>query len=165
MDDLELQLMISHVNELFPDCGEGFIITCLRELNYDVETTINLILEDNLPPQLQNLDRKLHKQDVVTSSDVLATRYSVYDEDEFDVFSKGTVDMSRVHKGKSRVTENTKTVLDDKKDVESFKEVVLNYDEPFNDYEDEYDDTYDTHDVGAQDIDSADELSEITMRR
>lgn len=165
VNDVELHSMVSHVKDLLPDCGEGFIITCLRELNYDVEKTINLILENTLPAKLQNLDHNLRKEDIVKSSDVLSTRHSVYDHDDFDIFSKDNVDLSRVQKGKSRFTDNVKSVLDDKNDVETVKELVLNYDEFFNDYEDEYDDTYDTHDVGAQDIDSADELSELTFRR
>ena len=32
-------------------------------------------------------------------------------------------------------------------------------------YDDEYDDTYDSQNVGAQDQDSADELTELTERR
>ena len=58
-----------------------------------------------------------------------------------------------------------KTVFDKERDVESMKQLILNYDETFDDYDDEYDDTYDEQNVGAQDVDSADELSEITLRR
>lgn len=166
VSDVELTSMISHVKDLLPDCGEGFILLCLQNLNYDVEKTINLILENSLPGELNNLDRNLSKSEATKkSSDVLTSRHNIYDQDEFDIFSNTNVDLSRVQKGKTRAAESMRTVFDKEKEVESMKELILNYDETFNDYEDEYDDTYDEQDVGAQDVDSADELSEITLRR
>ncbi|XP_028405647.1 activating signal cointegrator 1 complex subunit 2-like [Dendronephthya gigantea] len=165
MSDVALSSMISHVKDLLPDCGEGFILLCLQNLNYDVEKTINLILEDSLPGELSNLDRNLSKSEAMKKPDVLSSRHNIYDKDEFDVFSNANVDLSRVRKGKTRATESMKTVFDKERDVESTKNLILNYDETFNDYEDEYDDTYDEQNVGAQDADSADELSEITLRR
>ncbi len=163
--DVELTSMISHVKDLLPDCGEGFILLCLQHLNYDVEKTINLILENSLPSELSNLDRNLSKSEVMKQPGVLSSRHNIYDQDEFDIFNNTNVDLSRVQKGKTRATESMKTVLDTEKDAESMKQLILNYDETFNDYEDEYDDTYDEQNVGAQDVDSADELSEITLRR
>ena len=157
--------MVSHVKELLPDCGEELIIMCLREADYDIEKTVNSILENRFPPALQDLDRSHRKTDVVEPLGALSTRHSVYDHDQFDVFSKTEVDFSRVHKGKSRFSHDVRSVMDDKNDIQRVKDVVLNYDESFDDYEDEYDDTYDTQDIGAQDIDSADELRELTSRR
>jgi activating signal cointegrator complex subunit 2 len=157
--------MISHVKDLLPDCGEGFILLCLQNLDYDVEKTINLILENSLPGELSNLDRNLSKSEVMKQSNVLSSRHNIYDQDEFDIFTNANVDLTRVQKGKTRVTESMKSVFDKERDVESVKQIILNYDETFNDYEDEYDDTYDEQNVGAQDVDSADELSEITLRR
>lgn len=160
MSDVELTSMISHVKDLLPDCGEGFILLCLQKLNYDVEKTINLILENSLPGELNSLDRNLSKSEVMKQSNVLSSRHNIYDKDEFDIFSNSNVDLSRVHKGKTRNTASMK-----ERDVESMKQLILNYDETFDDYDDEYDDTYDEQNVGAQDVDSADELSEITLRR
>ena len=165
VSDVELTSMISHVKDLLPDCGEGFILLCLQKLNNDVEKTINLILENSLPGELSSLDRNLSKSDVMKQSSVLSSRHNIYDEDEFDIFSNTNVDLSRVHKGKSRNTASMKKVFDKERDVENMKQLILNYDETFNDYEDEYDDTYDEQNVGAHDVDSADELSEITLRR
>ena len=164
VSDVELTSMISHVKDLLPDCG-GFILLCLQKLNNDVEKTINLILENSLPGELSSLDRNLSKCDVMKQSSVLSSRHNIYDEDELHIFSNTNVDLSRVHKGKSRNTASMKTVFDKERDVENMKQLILNYDETFNDYEDEYDDTYDEQNVGAQDVDSADELSEITLRR
>ena len=165
MTDVELSSMISHVKDLLPDCGEGFILLCLQKMNYDVEKVINVILENSLPEELNNLDRSLSKSDVMKQSNVLSSRHNIYDQDEFDIFTNAKVDLSRVQKGKTRATESMKRVFDTEKDVESMKQLILNYDETFDDYEDEYDDTYDEQNVGAQDVDSADELSEITLRR
>ena len=165
MSDVELSSMISHVKDLLPDCGEGFILLCLQSLNYDVEKTINVILENNLPSELSNLDRKLSKSEVMNQSNVLSSRRNIYDKDEFDIFNNANVDVTRVHKGKTRGAESMKKVFDKEREVENMKQLILSYDEKFNDYEDEYDDTYDEQNVGAQDADSADELSEITLRR
>lgn len=164
-NDVGLISMISHVKDLLPDCGEGFILLCLKSFNYDVEKTINLILENSLPRELSTLDRSLNKADVMKQSGVLSSRHNIYDEDEFDIFNNADVDLSRVQKGKTHVVETMKTVFDEEKDTESIKQLILNYDTTFNEYEDEYDDTYDEQNVGALDVDSADELSELTLRR
>lgn len=165
---------MSHVQDLLPGLGDGFVILCLEELNYDVEQVINLLLEDNLPPSLQNMDRNLSKEEAMKGrkqplKTLLDQRHSVYDKDEFDVFSSNKVDVSKIHKGKRRDKGNLKTLLSDKTDItESVKERYSAYD-VFNRlawtaslYDDEYDDTYDSQNVGAQDADSADEL---TVRR
>ena len=165
VSDVQLTSMISHVKDLLPDCGEGFILLCLQKLNYDVEKTINLILENSLPGELNSLNRNLSKSEVVGRSSMLSSRHNIYDKDEFDIFSNSNVNLSRVHKGKTRNTTSMKTVFDKERDVETMKQLILNYDETFDDYDDEYDDTYDEQNVGAQDVDSADELSEITLRR
>ena len=174
VNDVELFSLVSHVQDLLPGLGDGFVILCLEELNYDVEQVINLLLEDNLPPSLQNMDRNLSKEEAMKGrkqpvKTLLDQRHSVYDKDEFDVFSSNKVDISKIHKGKRREKGNLKTLLSDKTDItESVKERYSAYD-VFNRhawtaslYDDEYDDTYDSQNVGAQDADSADEL---TVRR
>ena len=90
-------------------------------------------------------------------------------KDEFDVFSGNKVDVAKVQKGKRRDRANLKNLLSDKSHItESVKERYSAYDvfnrhvRIANLYDDEYDDTYDSHNVGAQDADSADEL---TIRR
>ena len=166
--------MVTHVQDLLPGLGDGFVIMCLEELNFDVEQVINVLLEDNLPPSLQDADRSLSKEALMRnkkkpSTTILKERRSVYDKDEFDVFSGSKVDVAKVHKGKRRDRTNLQTLLSDKSDMtESVKERYSSYD-VFNEhrrmvnlYDDEYDDTYDSQNVGAQDADSADEL---TVRR
>ena len=174
VSDVELYSLVSHVQDLLPGLGDGFIIRCLEELNYDVEQVINLLLEDNLPPSLKNINRNLTKEEVRKGrkqpvKTILEERHSVYDKDEFDVFSRNKVDVSKIHKGKRRYKGSLKTLLSDKSGItETVKERYSAYD-VFNRhawtaslYDDEYDDTYDSQNVGAQDADSADEL---TVRR
>lgn len=174
VSDEELFSMVSHIQDLLPGLGDGFIILCLEELNYDVEQVVNVLLEDKLPPSLENIDRNLSKEEVMKNRTqpvkrLLDERHSVYDKDEFDVFSGSKVDLSKIQKGKRRGKGTLKSLLSDKSDItESVKERYSAY-SVFDRhvrtdilYDDEYDDTYDSQNVGALDADSADEL---TVRR
>lgn len=174
VNEVELYSLVSHVQDLLPGLGDGFVILCLEEFNYDVEQVINLLLEDNLPPSLQSINRNLSKEEVMKSrkqaaKTTLEQRHSVFDKDEFDVFFGNKVDVSKVHKGKRRNVRNLKTLLSDKSDfTEPVKQRYSAYDVfdrhawTASLYDDEYDDTYDSQNVGAQDADSVDEL---TVRR
>ncbi|XP_037672889.1 activating signal cointegrator 1 complex subunit 2 isoform X2 [Choloepus didactylus] len=169
---VELDSLISQVKDLLPDLGEGFILACLEHYSYDPEQVINNILEERLAPALSQLDRSLARQVKPDPTPLLTSRHNVFQDDEFDVFSRDTVDLSRVHKGR-RKGENTRSLLNDKRELEAqrqryeqysvvVEEVPLQPGEglPYrgDDYEDEYDDTYDGNQVGANDADSDDEL-------
>ncbi|XP_032250943.1 activating signal cointegrator 1 complex subunit 2 isoform X2 [Phoca vitulina] len=172
MCGVELDSLISQVKDLLPDLGEGFILACLEHYTYNPEQVINNILEERLAPALSQLDRSLDRQVKPDPTPLLTSRHNVFQNDEFDVFSRDSVDLSRVHKGR-RKEENTRSLLNDKRDVvaqrqryEQYSVVVeevplqpgkgLSY--RGDDYEDEYDDTYDGNQVGANDADSDDEL-------
>ncbi|XP_025789184.1 activating signal cointegrator 1 complex subunit 2 isoform X1 [Puma concolor] len=171
---VELDSLISQVKDLLPDLGEGFILACLEHYSYNPEQVINNILEERLAPALSQLDRSLDRQVKPDPTPLLTSRHNVFQNDEFDVFSRDTVDLSRVHKGRStRKEENTRSLLNDKREVVAqrqryeqysvvVEEVPLQPGEglPYrgDDYEDEYDDTYDGNQVGANDADSDDEL-------
>ena len=179
MNDVELFSMVTHVQDLLPGLGDGFVMCCLEEFNYNVEQVINLLLEDNLPPSLQDLDRNMPREEALKSKQqqpktLVKQRYCVYDQDEFDVFSAaGKIDVSKVHKGKRRDRGNLTSLLADKSHItDSVKERYSAYDvfgklrwrETM--YDDEYDDTYDSQNVGALDADSADERADtLIMRR
>lgn len=45
--------------DLLPDLGEGFLLACLQEYDYNSELVINNILEDRLSPNLDKLDRAM----------------------------------------------------------------------------------------------------------
>uniref|UniRef100_A0A8D2G6D3 Activating signal cointegrator 1 complex subunit 2 n=1 Tax=Theropithecus gelada TaxID=9565 RepID=A0A8D2G6D3_THEGE len=171
---VELDSLISQVKDLLPDLGEGFILACLEYYHYDPEQVINNILEERLAPTLSQLDRNLDREMKPDPTPLLMSRHNVFQNDEFDVFSRDSVDLSRVHKGKStRKEENTRSLLNDKRAVAAqrqryeqysvvVEEVPLQPGEslPYHSvyYEDEYDDTYDGNQVGANDADSDDEL-------
>ncbi|XP_054450242.1 activating signal cointegrator 1 complex subunit 2 isoform X2 [Pteronotus mesoamericanus] len=169
---VELDSLISQVKDLLPDLGEGFILACLEHYGYDPEQVINNILEERLAPALSQLDRSLDRQVKPDPTPLLTSRHNVFQNDEFDVFSRDSVDLSRVHKGR-RKGENTRSLLNDKREVVAqrqryeqysvvVEEVPLQPGEGLSyrgdDYEDEYDDTYDGNQVGANDADSDDEL-------
>ncbi|XP_060221557.1 activating signal cointegrator 1 complex subunit 2 isoform X2 [Meriones unguiculatus] len=166
---VELDSLISQVKDLLPDLGEGFILACLEHYSYDSEQVINNILEDRLAPELSQLDRSLERQVKPDPTPLLTSRHNVFQNDEFDVFSRDSVDLSRVHKGR-RKEENVRSLVNDKRAVVSQRQRYQKYsvvveevplqpgEYQVDDYEDEYDDTYDGNQVGANDADSDDEL-------
>ncbi|XP_078062843.1 activating signal cointegrator 1 complex subunit 2 [Mustelus asterias] len=167
---VELESLISQVKDILPHLGEGFILECLEEYNYNAEKVINNILEDKIVPSLSKLDQTLQRQVKKDQESILSTRLNVYDHDEFDVFSRSSVDTSKIWKGKKKGKEGS-TLLDDKTHIAQQKErynaysivveeVPVEDGEQFfaGDYDDEYDDTYDGGQVGANDVDSDDEL-------
>ncbi|XP_058512699.1 activating signal cointegrator 1 complex subunit 2 isoform X2 [Ochotona princeps] len=166
---VELDSLISQVKDLLPDLGEGFILACLEHYHYDSEEVINNILEQRLAPALSQLDRSLDRQVQPDPTPLLTSRHNVFQNDEFDVFSRDSVDLSRVHKGR-RKEENVRSLINDKRAVAAQRQRYEQYsvvveevplqpgDYHGDDYEDEYDDTYDGNQVGANDADSDDEL-------
>ncbi|NXO01920.1 ASCC2 protein, partial [Rhinopomastus cyanomelas] len=136
------------------------------------EQVINNILEDKLVPYLAKLDRTMQRQPKPDPTPLVTSRCNVFQNDEFDVFSRDSVDVSRIQKGKRRERDTTRSLLNDKRLVAEQKERYSQYSvimeeipmQPGEaqlygeDYEDEYDDTYDGNQVGANDADSDDEL-------
>ncbi|KAK2493356.1 hypothetical protein MC885_020823 [Smutsia gigantea] len=116
MGGVELDSLISQVKDLLPDLGEGFILACLEHYSYKPEQVINNILEERLAPALSQLDRSLGRQIKPDPTPLLTSRHNIFQNDEFDVFSRDSVDMSRVFKGK-RKEENTRSLLNDKREV------------------------------------------------
>ncbi|NXH76632.1 ASCC2 protein, partial [Hydrobates tethys] len=135
------------------------------------EQVINNILEDKLVPYLDKMDRTMQRQLKPDPTPLVTSRYNVFQNDEFDVFSRDSVDVSRIQKGKRREKDTTRSLLNDKRLVAEQKERYSQYSviveeipvqqgaaQLYEDYEDEYDDTYDGNQVGANDADSDDEL-------
>ncbi|KAJ3079419.1 hypothetical protein HDU99_010946 [Rhizoclosmatium hyalinum] len=186
-DYIHRTILISQVHDLFPDLGEGFIEACLVALNNDSEQLIMKILEDNLPEQVVKLDRKMPRSAPRSSqptvaqkkssksksnskdawptlgnsdaSNVLSERKNIFDNDEFDVFSKAKVDTKKVIWGKKDKTGGLD--LDDTSDQkqavlalhanalqeeEEYERIKREMDEQRM-YDDEYDDTYDSSDI------------------
>ncbi|NXC96449.1 ASCC2 protein, partial [Certhia familiaris] len=132
------------------------------------EQVINNILEDKLVPYLDKLDRRMQRQLKPDPTPLVSSRYNVFQNDEFDVFSRDAVDVSRIQKGKSRrEKDTTRSLVDDKRLVREQRQRYSQYSVVLEElppaaadehYEDEYDDTYDGNQVGANDADSDDEL-------
>uniref|UniRef100_A0A8C8RFR7 Activating signal cointegrator 1 complex subunit 2 n=1 Tax=Pelusios castaneus TaxID=367368 RepID=A0A8C8RFR7_9SAUR len=169
---VELDSLISQVKDLLPDLGEGFILACLEEHSFNVEQVINNILEDRLAPSLDRLERTMPRQVKPDPTPLVTSRYNIFQNDEFDIFSRDLVDMSRIQKGRRRDKDTTESLLNDKRLIAEQKERYGQYSVIVEevpeqegeaqfyrvDYEDEYDDTYDGNQVGANDADSDDEL-------
>uniref|UniRef100_A0A8D3C7I9 CUE domain-containing protein n=1 Tax=Scophthalmus maximus TaxID=52904 RepID=A0A8D3C7I9_SCOMX len=160
MSTAELESLLTCIRELLPDLGEGFVMACLQEYDYNSELVINNILEDRLAPSLDKLDRAMPS--------LLSNRSNVFDDDEFDVFRRDQVDMSRVWKGRRKWKNTRSKMLNDKRHIDEQRaryqayetvvdEVVIEPGEAAyglgEDYDDEYDDTYDMSQVGANDLD------------
>ncbi|NXL45258.1 ASCC2 protein, partial [Podilymbus podiceps] len=147
------------------------------------EQVINNILEDKLVPYLDKLDRTMQRQLKPDPTPLVTSRYNVFQNDEFDVFSRDSVDRRSSHCLSvsalgfhavecRREKDTTRSLLNDKRLVAEQKERYSQYSVIVEeipvpqgeaqlykeDYEDEYDDTYDGNQVGANDADSDDEL-------
>ncbi|XP_063844873.1 activating signal cointegrator 1 complex subunit 2-like isoform X1 [Scylla paramamosain] len=177
--DLDVAAGVSSVQELLPDLGAGFIRECLRYYNHRPEEVINALLEDNLPPSLANLDRSAplrpstppppaeEESQEVPSLGILEQRANVYDNDEFDLFTRKDVDRSKIHKGKKATTTRKLLYEKDEATIDKLKEIGRQYEERGGtsiyedefryeneeeyrawDYDDEYDDTYDDNETG-----------------
>jgi hypothetical protein len=154
-EDPELELMsrISQVLDMFPTYGEGFIEVCLNVNGGDVERVIMQLLDDTLPSTVSGLDRSMERNAastmVLTSEvnkeeqeeeSILKSRRNIYDNDEFDIFARRTVDASKVYIGK-KDKGNADMLLDDKTFIQTEKKNVLQ--RVVDMYDDDYDDTYD----------------------
>ncbi|KAI9307313.1 hypothetical protein BJ944DRAFT_237971 [Cunninghamella echinulata] len=144
-DDQQLQSLITTVRDVFPDLGEGFVEECLRVNNNDAEVVIMQLLENNLPSSVTSLDRSMDrmtiKEENVSSKSILDSRKNIFDNDEFDVFSRGYLQMDKVYLGK-KDKGSTKALLDSKTYSKEEKSDMLK--RIYDMYEDEIDDTYDS---------------------
>ena len=52
---------LQKVKDVFPTYGQGFITSCMRHYNYNVEATIHHLLENSLPRHLAVMDRTMEK--------------------------------------------------------------------------------------------------------
>ena len=168
---VELESLITAVNDLFPDFGDGFVERCLEAYDYSAEHVITAVLEDRLLPSLQKLDKSQERSapPALPPQTLIEQRANIHDNDEFDIFRREDVDLSRVHKGK-KTKVSAKDLEPPREDIAALRPLYERYGREFTSnsayddvnsdaYDDEYDDTYDTNMVGADDADSADELS------
>ncbi|RUS19929.1 hypothetical protein BC937DRAFT_86700 [Endogone sp. FLAS-F59071] len=80
-DYIHRSSLISQVQDLFPDLGEGFIEACLIVNGDDAEAVTNQLLENALPKEVANLDRSLARAPMksVSQGDVASVTIAVQD--------------------------------------------------------------------------------------
>ena len=155
--------LISRVKDLFPQLGDGFLAQCLPYYDNDAEKVINALLEDNLPPHLENLDKTKDKTVKVTDAGPAAICDTIED-----------MELSKLHRGKRKVAKNANALLDDKKDLNQMKDrfnalsivtddIYLNPGDA--EYDDEYDDTYDENAMGEAEPDALETGREFVLPR
>ncbi|KAF8931986.1 hypothetical protein BGZ58_007298 [Dissophora ornata] len=169
-DYVKRTMLISQLQDIFPDLGDGFLEACLVTYRDDPEVVTMRLLEENLPSDLATMDRSTTRSmpqrteatpvsmalvrlpapgEQQQEQDVLSGRRNIFDGDEFDVFSGKVVDKSKVSRGK-KGPKDVEVVLDDKTFVTQHKSAILQAVDSM--YDDEYDDTYDSmgvNNVGA----------------
>ncbi|KAJ2557349.1 hypothetical protein EV175_001395 [Coemansia sp. RSA 1933] len=178
---IEDPMAIAQIRELLPDLGAGFICACLYYYGQNVEAVIGAILEDNLPSDIASMDRASETwapprdhasddsvtdysissdsdSDVQPAAGVLESRRNIFDNDEFDIFNRDSLDWSRVSKGKTQKPVDVNTP--DNQLKSRIMEIAQRMDQ-----EDEYDDTYDeTAQDGAVDTLDVDDLTTANTR-
>ncbi|KAJ2778517.1 hypothetical protein GGI15_004157 [Coemansia interrupta] len=157
---------VAQVKELIPGLGSGFIHACLDYYSHNPEAVIVAILEENLPPTLAEMDRTSEQwiqlaepiddvDDDNVAEGVLANRRNIFDNDEFDIFNRDTLDWSRVNLGKAKLPTAEEAPSSE------LKSRVIQIAQRIED-DDEYDDTYDdTAQDGVLDMPDADERQAV----
>lgn len=154
----DIDLEVTAVLEVLPDLGSGFIRRLL--IRYDnSEQVIAAILDDNLPPDLAQMDR----QEVYIPPDPQDKQqrqtglrhFNVHDGDRYDVLTRDQPEcIIKQGKGLPGAPRNAEQLLDDKRDLKQLKERYQKYamvEETTlerGEYDDEYDDSYEAQNEG-----------------
>ncbi|KAH8356867.1 hypothetical protein KR200_004769 [Drosophila serrata] len=154
----DLDLEVAAVLDVLPDLGIGFIRSLLTRYD-NSEQAIAAILDDNLPPDLAQMDRqkeyippdpqdKLQRQTGVR-------HYNVHDGDRYDVLTRDQPEcVIKQGKGLPGAPRNAEQLLDDKRDLvqlkQRYQEYALVEETPLEngEYDDEYDDSYEALNEG-----------------
>jgi len=163
MSDDAVDSIVLQLKAMMPNENDTFLRACVVHFDCDPEKVVNHLLEENIPPILQDirkpsssLERKrlpfeteLEKR---TPGNQLPGRYylksEVSSKDIQDEIFQGKKAPRNYQKSSSMLSDHDYTILSG-----------------FDEYDDEYDDTYDSHNFGVMDADSGDELKDLTSRR
>lgn len=140
---------IKSILDVFPSFGDGFVRKVLAR--YDSpELAISAILEGNLPPDLNSLDKsEIYIPPDIQDKVFLETgirRLNIFDGDEFDVMTqdkiKGVIKSGKGFPGQPKTMN---ALLDDKSHIKEMKGRYQEYTmvTEGDDYDDEYDDSFD----------------------
>lgn len=141
---------IKKILDVFPNFGDGFVRKILARYDNISTLAISAILEGNLPPDLDSLDKAevyipLDLQDKVFLETGIR-RLNIFDGDEFDVMTqdkiKGVIKSGKGFPGQPKTMN---ALLDDKSHIREMKGRYQEYTmvTEGDDYDDEYDDSYD----------------------
>ncbi|XP_017064304.1 activating signal cointegrator 1 complex subunit 2 [Drosophila eugracilis] len=154
----DIDLEVNAVLDVLSDLGTGFIRRLLTRYE-NSEQIIAAILDDNLPPDLAQMDRqevyvppdpqdKLQRQTGVR-------HFNVHDGDRYDVLTRDQPEcIIKQGKGLPGAPRNAEQLLDDKRDLEQLKERFQQYamveetSLESGEYDDEYDDSYEALNEG-----------------
>ncbi|KAL9633959.1 MAG: hypothetical protein Q9164_004385, partial [Protoblastenia rupestris] len=154
--------LVSQIQDLFPNLGSAFITKLLDEYSDDTEQVTAHLLDENLPPHLQDADKTeslpenslpadYTSHDLVpdlaphTTPPLLPTRHNIHDNDDFDRLA---VDASQQHLGSKNADLTADKLLANPKPSNQ-KAAILSALAAFDSDDDERDDTYDVADVGG----------------
>ena len=118
LSGVELDSLITNVRDILPDLGEGFIEVALEEYDFNSETVINAVLEDNLTPKLRSVDRKKADRKPAQSRSTPSPK-NAFEEEHKNVYDDaGFEGLKDFHVGKKDTAKNVKSMLDDKSHVD-----------------------------------------------
>ncbi|XP_056634151.1 activating signal cointegrator 1 complex subunit 2 [Diorhabda sublineata] len=119
-NEVELDVKIKEIMDMFPHFGDGFILKCLEAYDFNSSDVINAILEENLPPHLYEIPFD-------------EIRIPPEPEPEKPVLA---------YRGKKPDYDDALALLNDKEEIKQLKPIFLEKIQYSNDYlyDDEYDD-------------------------
>ena len=163
MSDDAVDSIVLQLKAMMPNENDAFLRACVVYFDCDPEKVVNHLLEENIPPFLQDIRKssgsvekkrspfeiELEKK---TPENQLPGRYYLKSElsskDIQDEIFEGEKAPRNRQRSSSMLSDHDYTILSG-----------------FDEYDDEYDDTYDSHNIGVMDADSGDELKDLTSRR
>eukprot|EP00794_Sanderia_malayensis_P016603 gene16603-18289_t len=154
VSEIDIHKALDQIQNLFPNEDEGFLRAFIIYHDGSAERVINGIIEENIPLFLLDMKNKKHQHSY--------QGYSNNGSETGEETLPGTIYMKSRTGQKipfSDIQNNTGG-----ENLDWIRSYSLQQDK-YDEYDDEYDDTYDSHNIGALDADSGDELKDITSRR
>lgn len=161
--------LVTQVQDLFPDLGSGYIVRLLDHYGGNPEAVVAHLLDDSLPPELQELDQseQLPVSETSPRHDPLpphatppeipspaapAPRKNIFDNDVDLAELARSADQARqgkLHFGRRDSDLTADTILADRSQHAVNKAAIMSALAAFDSDDDEHDDTYDVADVGG----------------
>lgn len=159
-ENIVLDSQITELMEMFPNLGDGFLEQCLIHMNMDSQAVIMAILEENLPPQLAELDRSLPRipPEMPEAGPSVKAAYVGKKPSEHRNFTELLNDKTHVHEQRSRFElyrfVPTQFILN----IIFLNNLKSSSTTEDNLYDDDYDDRYENDYAVGVDIDDKEEI-------